>query len=699
MVGLPTDNTVLNPPRLTGNAERDARELQLWLTRFYQYLNLVVNLPGKIKTFQAEIAALQAGGGVAGTTDVAHGGTGLTAAPTAGQLLIGNGTGYTLNTLTAGTGISIGNAAGAITITSTAAGTGTVTNVATGTGMTGGPITTTGTVSLANTAVTPATYGNGATVAQFTVDQQGRLTAAGGISISIPSSAINTAIPNAGLANSTITINGSAIALGGTVTTPSGTVTSVNVAGGTTGLTFTGGPITTSGTMTAGGTLAVGAGGTGLTALGTGVQTALGLAASGSGGIALANSPVLVTPALGTPSAAVLTSATGLPLTSGITGILGSANGGTGINNGTSTITLGGNLITSGAFATTIVSTALTNVTLPTSGNLLSSVTAVAAATGTPSATTYHRGDGTWSVPPGTGVTSVAETFTGGLISVGGSPITTSGTLALTVAGTSGGIPYFSSLTTWATSAVLAANALVVGGGAAVAPSTITTGTGVVTALGVNTGSAGAVVVNGGALGTPSSGTLTSAIGLPLTTGVTGILGPANGGTGVNNGSSTLTMAGNVIYSGAFSTTITVTAATAVTLPISGNLISSVTAVAPATGAPSATTYLRGDGTWTVPPFGTVVNSGTAQLAFGAAPGANEASIAVTGQTGIVAGSTVMAFLMSDTTAGHTAIDHRYAALLLGLTAGNIVAGTGFTIYGTCLDRMQGTFQVRWLWV
>ena len=46
----------------------------------------------------------------------AQGGTGLSTAPTNGQLLIGNGSGYTLSTLTAGTGLSVTNATGSITI-------------------------------------------------------------------------------------------------------------------------------------------------------------------------------------------------------------------------------------------------------------------------------------------------------------------------------------------------------------------------------------------------------------------------------------------------------------------------------------------------------------------------------------------------------------------------------------------------------
>jgi hypothetical protein len=53
------------------------------------------------------------------TIGIAYGGTGLTSTPTNGQLLIGNGTNYTLAGLTQGTGITVTNGAGSITIAST----------------------------------------------------------------------------------------------------------------------------------------------------------------------------------------------------------------------------------------------------------------------------------------------------------------------------------------------------------------------------------------------------------------------------------------------------------------------------------------------------------------------------------------------------------------------------------------------------
>jgi hypothetical protein len=190
------------------------------------------------------VGTLAAGTWNGSTIGIGYGGTGLTATPTNGQLAIGNGSGYTLANLTAGTNVSISNTAGGITISATPAAGGTVTSVDMSVpsflSVSGNPITVSGTlaVTYSGTPLPVANGGTGATT--LTGYVYGNGTGAMTASTAIPSTAIT------GLGTMS-TQNASSVAItGGTIdgtsigatTTSTGKFTTVTATTGIFGGTF-----------------------------------------------------------------------------------------------------------------------------------------------------------------------------------------------------------------------------------------------------------------------------------------------------------------------------------------------------------------------------------------------------------------------------------------------------------------------------
>ena len=458
-------------------------------------------------------------------------------------------------------------------------------------------------LSLGNVSITsvgstfPNSYlsNSSATLGNAVVTLGGTTTSVGNLTLTnVTISSVASTLPNSYLANSSVTINGTSVALGGSATITANAAATLTISTGLSGTSYNGGTAVTIAIDSTVATL-------------TGVQTLTNKTINGSNNT-LSNIP-----------------------NSALT------------NN---TVTVNGTSIALGASGTvTAAAGTLTGTTL-NSTVVTSSLTAVGTIT-----------TGVWNG------TAIGNTY---LANSTISGVSLGSNLANLTAGTN---ISFSSGTTYNGSSAITINATAspqVYPGAGIANSTgtawgtsySTTGSGTVVALATSPTFVTPI------LGTPTSGTLTNTTGFPaanlagtalpsaiVTSSLTAvgtiatgtwnglIITGTYGGTGVNNGSNTITIAGNLTHAGEFTQSFTATANTAVTLPAgatasSNNLLSSATAVGIVTGTPSSTTYLRGDGTWaTVSASGSSISNGTSNVTVNSSGGT--VTIATAGTTAL----------------------------------------------------------------